>query len=96
VAKRPVLRLIRGEGKREHEKLSSRAAVIRLLVESGADVLLRRITPERAQEIERKVERVLRLFDQVDQSPELFPVLQRQLDDLQALMTETRERRIGR
>ncbi len=87
----PRLRVIQGEGKRQREKLESRDAVVRVLVEAGADLLLRRITPERAGEIERKVDRVLRLFDQVDDQPVLMSVLQRQLDDLEALMRETRE-----
>ena len=87
----PRLRVIQGEGKRQREKLESRDAVVRVLVEAGADLLLRRITPERAGEIERKVDRVLRLFDQVDDQPILMSVLQRQLDDLEALMQQTRE-----
>jgi hypothetical protein len=88
---RPSLKVIQGGGARTFEKLASRDAVIRVLVEAGADLLLRRISPERNQEIERKVDRVLRLFDQVDGTPELMPVLKRQLDDLEALMRETRE-----
>ncbi len=87
---RPGLRVIQGGGQRTHESLGSRDAVVRVLVEAGADLLLRRITPERADEIERKVDRVLRLFDQVDAAPELMPVLKRHLDDLEALMRETR------
>lgn len=87
---RPGLRVIQGGGERKHESLASRDAVVRVLVEAGADLLLRRISPERAEEIERKVDRVLRLFDQVDGAPMLMPVLQRQLDDLEALMRETR------
>ena len=89
-AARPGLRVIQGGGQRTHEALASRDAVVRVLVEAGADLLLRRITPERADEIERKVDRVLRLFDQVDAAPELMPVLKRHLDDLEALMRETR------
>lgn len=89
-------RVIQGGGQRQHEPLASRDAVVRVLVEAGADLLLRRISPERAAEIERKVDRVLRLFDQVDGAPMLMPVLQRQLDDLEALMRETREVRAVR
>lgn len=88
---RPGLRVIQGGGQRVFEPLASRDAVVRVLVEAGADLLLRRISAERASEIERKVDRVLRLFDQVDASPMLMPVLQRQLDDLDALMRETRD-----
>lgn len=93
---RPGLRLIQGGGQRRHEPLASRDAVVRVLVEAGADLLLRRISPERAEEIERRVDRVLHLFDEVDASPILMPVLRRQLDDLEALMRETRERRMAR
>ncbi len=90
---RPGLRVIAGGGTRVQERLSSRDAVARVLVEAGADLLLRRISSERAAEIERTVDRVLRLFDRVDQVPALMPVLQRELDDLEALMRETREKR---
>lgn len=88
---RPGLRVIQGGGQRTFEPLASRDAVVRVLIEAGADLLLRRISAERADEIERKVDRILRLFDQVDASPMLMPVLQRQLDDLEALMRETRD-----
>jgi hypothetical protein len=95
----PTLRLIRGGGPRAPEKLASREAVVRVLVEAGADLLLRRISPERAREIERTVDQVLGLFDRVDQIPALMPVLQRELDGLESLMKETRAgrgRRSGR
>jgi len=86
----PPLRVIRGEGKREHERLNSRDAVVRVLVEAGADMLLRRISVERAEEIQGDVDRVLELFDRVDATPALMPVLERQLARLEALMTQTR------
>lgn len=93
---RPGLRVIQGGGKRVQERLSSRDAVVRVLVEAGADLLLRRISPERAEHIERRVNQVLDLFDRVDSAPLLMPVLQRQLDELEELMTETRTRRTRR
>ncbi|MCY1014922.1 hypothetical protein OV427_03875 [Pyxidicoccus sp. MSG2] len=92
----PGLRVIRGEGQRREEPLASRDAVARVLMEAGADMLLRRISPARAQEIERKVDRVLDLFDRVDVAPVLMPVLKRHLDELEALMRETREVRAAR
>jgi hypothetical protein len=95
-AKRLGLRVLQGGGQRVQESLESRDAVVRVLVEAGADLLLRRITPERAEEIEATVERVLRLFDQVDHTPALFPRLQRELDDLEGLMRETRTQRASR
>ncbi|WP_095982510.1 hypothetical protein [Melittangium boletus] len=86
------MRVIKGGGQRRRdEPLASRDAVARVLMEAGVDLLLRRITPTRAAEIERKVDRVLELFDRVDAAPVLMPVLRRHLDDLEALMRETRE-----
>ncbi|WPB81005.1 hypothetical protein KYC5002_17955 [Archangium violaceum] len=86
------LRVIEGGGqRRQDEPLVSRDAVARVLMEAGVDLLLRRISPARAAEIEGKVDRVLDLFDRVDAAPLLMPVLQRHLDDLEALMRETRQ-----
>jgi hypothetical protein len=87
------LRVIQGGGKRTREPLTSRDAVIRVLVEAGADLLLRRISPERAQAIEQEVNDILDLFDRVDATPGLMPALRRRLDDLEALMGESRDRR---
>ncbi len=93
----PGLRVIRGEGQRRpDEPLTSRDAVARVLMEAGADLLLRRISPDRAEEIERQVDRALELFDRVDDNPFVMPVLRRHLDALEALMRETRERRTVR
>ncbi|WP_225412946.1 hypothetical protein [Stigmatella hybrida] len=90
----PNLRVIRGEGqKRPPEPLTSRDAVARVLIEAGADLLLRNISSARAEEIERQVDQVLELFDRVDSAPVLLPVLRRHLDELEALMRETRARR---
>jgi hypothetical protein len=91
--KAPRLRVIEGGGERVFEPLASRDAVVRVLIEAGADLLLRRISPERAGEIEGRVERTLALFDAVERSPERMPELQRHLDELEGLMRETRERR---
>jgi hypothetical protein len=89
----PKLRVIHGLGQKKQEPLLSRDDVARVLMEAGADMLLRRITPERAEEIEREVDEILRLFDLVDDNRLLFPVLQRKLDALEQLMRETRDRR---
>jgi len=86
------LRVIEGGGqRRQDEPLVSRDAVARVLMEAGVDLELRRITTARAAEIERKVDRVLDLFDRVDAAPLLMPVLRRHLDELEALMRETRQ-----
>jgi hypothetical protein len=89
---RAGLRVIRGEGQRRpDEPLVSRDAVARVLMEAGVEMLLRRISPARAEEIERQVDRALELFDRVDAQPLVMPVLRRHLDALEALMRETRE-----
>lgn len=88
---RPKLFLVRGEGNRQPEPIGSRNAAVRVLVEVGADLLLQRITAQRAEEIERRVNRVLQLFDQVDSSPTALPNLRRELDELEILMRETRD-----
>jgi hypothetical protein len=86
-------RVIQGGGARTQEPLASRDAVVRVLVEAGADLLLRRISAERADEIQRRVDRILRLFDHVDANPAQLPKLKAQLDELEALMGETRDQR---
>lgn len=92
LAGQPKLRVIQGLGQKQHEALASRDAVARVLIEAGVDVLLRRMTPARAEAIEGEVDEVLRLFDRVDACPALMPVLKKKLDDLEALVRETRER----
>ena len=89
---RTGLRVIKGGGQRRpDEPLESRDAVARVLMEAGVDLLLRRITPVRAAEIEQRVDRVLDLFDRVDAAPLLLPVLRRHLEELEQLMRETRQ-----
>lgn len=92
----PRLKVIKGLGQREQEPLGSRDAVARVLMEAGADLLLRRISTDRAEAIEERVNEILDLFDRVDRHPLFMPVLQRKLDELEGLMRETRERRVSR
>src|SRR3954468_19198715 len=92
----PRLKLIRGEGQRRLEPLDNRDAVARVLIEAGADLLLRRISPQRAGFIEGQGEEVLQLFDRVDKEPQVLPTLKRRLDDLEGLMRQTRETRVRR
>lgn len=87
---RPKLTLIKGEGQRVEEPLLNRDAVTRVLIETGADVLLRRISPERAEHIEGRVEEILALFDKVDKDRSAQPLLQARLDELESLMRDTR------
>jgi hypothetical protein len=89
----PKLRVIEGLGQKQVEPLLTRDAVARVLIEAGADLLLRRISSERAEEIERQVDELLTLFDRVDDNRLLFPVLQKKLDALELLMAETRSKR---
>lgn len=89
------LRLIQGGGESEQERLESRESVVRVLLEAGVDLLLRRISAERAEEIESRVDRLLSLFDGAD-SEESRARLRAELDDLERLMTETRALRTPR
>ena len=70
--------------------------MIRVLIEAGADLLLRRISSQRADEIQQRVERIMSLFERVDHSPGLIPSLNRRLDELEALMRETRGLKAGK
>jgi hypothetical protein len=90
---KPKLTVIKGEGKRQHEPLHSRDAVARVLIEAGADLLLRRISSVRAEEIEQRVDEILELFDRVDRRPALMETLKKRLDELEQLMRETRHLR---
>lgn len=92
LASKPKLTVIKGEGQRRYEPLQSRDAVARVLIEAGADLLLRRISCERAEEIEERVDEILSLFDRVDKRPALMETLQAKLDELEQLMRETRGR----
>jgi hypothetical protein len=76
--------------------LDSRDAVARVLIEAGADLLLKRISPARAEYIEERVEAVLALFDRVDRDPAVLVELKGKLAELEALMRETREGRVRR
>jgi hypothetical protein len=85
----PRLRVIRGEGQGRPDPLDDRDAVARVLVSAGVDLLLKRISPERAEYIEQKVDEVLDLFDAVDQDKGAQPRLAKALEDLEALVRET-------
>lgn len=96
LATRPKLTLLKGEGKRTQEPLDSRDAVARVLIEAGADLLLKRISSVRAEHIEERVEEVLALFDRADRDPAALVELKGKLDALEVLMRETREGRVRR
>ncbi len=92
----PKLRVIKGEGQGRADPLESRDAVARVLVQAGVDLLLKRISSERAEFIEERVDEVLDLFDQVDRDPAAQPKLKAALDDLEALVLETAAVRVRR
>ncbi len=86
----PKLRLIKGLGQKQTEPLASRDAVARVLIEAAADMLLKRISAERAEVIEQQVDHILNLFDEVERDKTKFAELAARLDELEALMRETR------
>jgi len=97
--KKPVaLRVIRGEGQKRPDPLENRDAVARVLVQAGVDLLLKRISPERAEVIGERVDEALELFDRVDRDPTAMERLKAVLDDLEALARPPvdRPRRAGR
>ncbi|MBS2030771.1 MAG: hypothetical protein JST54_22895 [Deltaproteobacteria bacterium] len=84
------MRLIQGEGKGRQEKLRSRDDLARVLVGAAGDMLLKRISAPRANEITKRVEKLLALFDRVDREPMLEPVLRRELDVLEELLRDSK------
>lgn len=92
----PALRVIKGEGKTRPDPLVNRDAVARVLVGAGVDLLLKRISPERAEAIEVQVNEALDLFDRVDRDPSAQPKLQAVLDELERLVRQSAEVRLRR
>jgi hypothetical protein len=90
-----TFRVIRGEGQKRDETLHSRDDVVRLLVGSACDLLLKRISPDRANEIQRRVDRIMRLFDRVPADPVATALLRRELDDLEGLYRDGQSQRRG-
>src|SRR2546423_12663820 len=90
----PRLKVIQGLGqKKKIERLASRDAAARVLMEAGAVRLLRRISPVRAEAIEQVVEEILALLDRVESDPLALPGHARRLDALETLMSEPRASR---
>ena len=88
-----TFRVIRGEGQKREETLHSRDDVVRLLVGSACDLMLRRISPDRAHEIQRRVDRIMRLFERVPADPVATALLRRELDDLEGVYRDGAQRR---
>ena len=93
---RPGLRVIRGEGQRREEPLKTQGDVVRLLLDAACELMLKRISPDRAHEIQRRVDRILRLFERVPADPVATALLRRELDDLETLWREGELKRARR
>lgn len=85
---RKVFRVIRGEGRKRDETLRSRDDVARLLVASAANMMLQRMSTERAHEIQARVDRVMHLFDLVERDPLAARFLRHELDELEKVWKE--------
>ena len=90
------LRVIKGEGQRQERPLKSRDDVARVLVGAACDMMLRRISVERAHEIEVRVERINRLFDRLGDDPTAMALLRRALDELEQIVREGSEKQRSR
>lgn len=88
-----TFRVIKGEGHKREETLHSRDDVVRLLVGTACDVMLKRITADRAHEIQRRVDRIMRLFDRVPADPVATALLRRELDDLEGVYRDGQDKR---
>ncbi len=80
---RKAFRVVRGEGQKRDETLYSRDDVARLLVASAANMMLQRMSTERAHEIQARVDRVMHLFDLVERDPLAARLLRHELDELE-------------
>jgi len=58
--------------------------------------LLKRISTERAHEIQVRVDRINRLFDRLGGDPIAMSLLRRELDDLEAIQREGEKKRRSR
>lgn len=91
-----MLRVIKGEGQKRVEALQSRDDVARVLVGAACDLMLRRITPDRAHEIQRRVDRIMRLFERVPKDPVATALLRRELDELEGIYRDGPQKRVKR
>ncbi len=82
----PRLKVISGLGQKKAEPLDNRDAVARLLAQTGAALLLKHVSPERAETINDLVEEVLVLFERVETEPMFVKVLERKLGELESLV----------
>jgi hypothetical protein len=93
---RRAFRVIQGEGQRRDETLHDKNDVARLLVGAAVDMMHQRISVERNSEIQRRVDRVLRLFDLAGDDPVAMVLLRRQLDELEKIYREGRDQKRSR
>ena len=90
------LRVIQGEGQRRDETLKSKDDVARVLLGAALDLMHKRISVERNSEIQRRVDRVLRLFDLAGSDPVAMALLRRELDELEKIWREGRDQERSR
>lgn len=81
-------RVIKGEGKKRSETLKTRDEVVRLLCAAAADVMLHRLTPDRGNEIQKRVDKIMRLFDRPADDLVARELLRRELDELEKVYRE--------
>jgi len=91
-----AFRVIQGEGQRRDETLHDKNDVARLLIGAALDMMHKKITVERNSEIQRRVDRVLRLFDLAADDPVAMVLLRRQLDELEKIYREGRDKKSTR
>jgi hypothetical protein len=90
----PRLKVISGLGQKQTEPLTSRDAVARLLAQTGAALLLKHVSPERAETINDLVDEVLLLFERVETEPMFIKVLERKLNELESLAEAPKRTRL--
>ena len=90
----PKLTVVKGGGKRAALCLKTPHDVARLMASAAAEMMLRRISPLRAHEIQQRGVRALSLFERVKMpnGGESQGALQRELHDLEAIWNAGIER----
>jgi hypothetical protein len=84
---------MQGGGQGRQVRIRSRNDLATVLVGAAADLMLKRISVPRAHEIEQRVERLIDLFDRLEQEPLLARRVQRELADLEKLVRESATRK---
>ena len=88
---RPKFRVIAGGNQRRERELTCRGDVVRLLAAAAAEMMLRKISPLRAHEIQRRAVKIMILFEKKASSEndaELSRILSRELRQLETIWRE--------